>query len=165
MTAEPLLKLAAKLLAKHRLDAVLIGNAAAALQGAPVTTEDLDFFIRRTPLNIRKLRKIADDIGVALEQPHYPASHLYRMTKRAESLQFDFMVQIAGIRSFEGMRSRASIVEFDGFRLRVASLEDVIKSKTAAGRLKDLAVMPILRRTVKERDAMYRAAKRARRHA
>ena len=109
MTAEPLLKLAAKLLKKHRLDAVLIGNAAAALQGAPVTTEDLDFFIRRTPSNVRKLHKIAEDIGVPLEQPFYPASHLYRMVKRAESLQFDFMVQIAGIRSFEGMRSRASV--------------------------------------------------------
>ncbi len=33
MTAEPLLELAARLLAKHRLDAVLIGNAAAALRG------------------------------------------------------------------------------------------------------------------------------------
>ena len=165
MTAEPLLKLAARLLTKHRLDAVLIGNAAAALNGAPVTTEDLDFFIRRTPLNVKKLQKIAEEIGVPLEQPHYPASHLYRIVKRAESLQFDFMVQIAGIRSFEGVRSRASVADFDGYPLRVASLEDVIKSKAAAGRDKDLAVMHILRRTVKERDAMYRAARRTRRHA
>lgn len=165
MTAEPLLKLAAKLLAKHRLDAVLIGNAAAALQGAPVTTEDFDFFIRRTPLNIKKVRKIADDIGVSVEQPYYPASHLYRLVKPEESLQFDFMVQITGIRSFEGMRSRASVVEFDGNPIRVASLEDVIKSKAAAGRDKDIAVMHILRRTVKERDAMYGVAKRARRDA
>lgn len=165
MTAAPLLKLAAKLLAKHRLDAVLIGNAAAALQGAPVTTEDLDFFIRRTPLNVRKLRKIAESLGVSLEQPHYPASHLYRLSRPKDSIQLDFMVQIAGVRSFEGVRSRASVVEFGGYPLRVASLEDVIKSKTAAGRDKDLAVLHVLRRTVKERDAMYRAAKRSRRHA
>ena len=62
MTAEPLLKLAARSLARHRLDAVLIGNAAAALQGAPLTTVDLDFFIRRTPGNVRKVRRIADDL-------------------------------------------------------------------------------------------------------
>jgi predicted nucleotidyltransferase len=100
-----------------------------------------------------------------LEQPSYPASNLFRIVRPAESLQFDFMVQIAGIRSFEGMRSRATVTEFDGYPLRVASLDDVIKSKAAAGRDKDLAVMHILRRTVKERDAMYRVAKRARRHA
>jgi predicted nucleotidyltransferase len=165
MTAEPLLTLAARLLAKHRLDAVLIGNAAAALQGAPVTTEDLDFFMRRTPLNVKKLRAIAADLGVSLEQPFHPASHLYRMVRAADHLQFDFMVVIAGIRSFEGVKVRASIVEFGGNPLRVAALEDVIRSKEAAGRLVDRAVLPVLRRTLKERDALYRVPRRARRHA
>ena len=165
MTAEPLLKLAAKLLAKHRLDAVLIGNAAAALQGAPVTTEDLDFFMRRTELNVKKVRRIADDLGVPVSQPFYPASHLWRMLKPTDHLQFDFMVAVSGIRSFEGVRARASVVEFGGHPLRVASLEDVIKSKASANRLEDRAVLPILRRTIKERKVLHRATKRARRHA
>lgn len=159
MTAEPLLKLAARLLTKHRLDAVLIGNAAAALQGAPVTTEDFDFFMRRTELNVRKVRRIAEDLGAPLTQPFYPASHLYRIVKPEDHLQFDFMVAIAGIRSFEGVKSRATVVEFGGRALQVASLEDVIRSKEAAARDVDRAVLPILRRTVKERAAMYRAVK------
>ena len=58
MTAAPLLALAARVLAKHRLDAVLIGNAAAALQGATVTTMDFDFIIRDTPANVRKLKNL-----------------------------------------------------------------------------------------------------------
>jgi len=165
MTAEPLLKLAARMLAKHRLDAVLIGNAAAALQGAPVTTVDLDFLMRPTPGNVRKVRAIAADLKAPLDQPFYPASHLYRIAKQADDLQFDFMVRISGVRSFEGLRARASVVEFGGHPLRVASLEDVIKSKAAADRLEDRAVLPILRRTVKERAAMYRADKRPRRGA
>jgi hypothetical protein len=42
-----------------RFDVVLIGNAAAALQGAPVTTVDFDFMFRKTPRNLRKLRALA----------------------------------------------------------------------------------------------------------
>lgn len=162
MTAEPLLRLAARVLARHRLDAVLIGNAAAALQGAPLTTVDLDFFIRRTPGKVRKLRRIGDELRAVVE-PFYPASNLYRLSRAKDNLQFDFMMTISGIRSFEGVRARASIVLFGRYPLRVASLEDIIRSKVAANRPEDRAVLPVLRRTVKERDAMYSAS--TRRHA
>jgi hypothetical protein len=40
MNARPLLERLAGVLTKRHLDAVLVGNAAAALQGAPVTTLD-----------------------------------------------------------------------------------------------------------------------------
>ena len=40
------------------LEAVLVGNAAAALQGAPVTTLDFDFMFRKTAANLSKLKKL-----------------------------------------------------------------------------------------------------------
>ena len=43
MNAEPLLNRIAAVFAEQRLEAVMIGNAAAALHGAPVTTLDIDF--------------------------------------------------------------------------------------------------------------------------
>ena len=33
------------------LDAIVIGNSAAALHGVPVTTQDIDIFVRDTPRN------------------------------------------------------------------------------------------------------------------
>lgn len=42
MTAAPLLNSIVAALAAARLEAVLIGNAAAAIHGAPVTTLDFD---------------------------------------------------------------------------------------------------------------------------
>ncbi len=51
---------AANALREVDLEAVLIGNAGAAIQGAPVTTVDLDFLFRKTPRNLQKLRALAD---------------------------------------------------------------------------------------------------------
>ena len=151
MTAEPLLELAARLLAKHRLDAVLIGNAAAALQGSPVTTVDLDFMFRKSAGNLVKLRRIADDLDAIVMRPFYPASELYRVVRDSDGLQLDFMAKVDGIRSFESLRSRATEARFGRYPLKVAALEDIIRSKRAANRAQDRAVLPVLRRTLREK--------------
>jgi hypothetical protein len=49
MNAAPLLHSVVAALAEVRLEVILIGNAAAAIQGAPVTTVDFDFMFRATP--------------------------------------------------------------------------------------------------------------------
>ena len=56
MDARPLLDSVVAALAEARLEAILIGNAAAAMQGAPVTTVDFDFMFRPTPVNLAKLK-------------------------------------------------------------------------------------------------------------
>lgn len=150
MNAEPLLARVAKLLAHHRLDAVLIGNAAAALHGSPVTTVDLDFMFRETASNLRKLRRLAEDLDAIVMRPFYPASGLYRIMRDRDGLQLDFMTKIDGIRSFESLRSRSSVVRIKSHDVRVASLEDVIRSKVAANRPADRAVLPLLRKTLRE---------------
>jgi hypothetical protein len=80
----------AQLLARHGLEAVLIGNAAAALQGAPVTTVDVDFLFRKTPANLKKLKAIASDLGAVILRPYYPVSGLFRIARDADGLQLDF---------------------------------------------------------------------------
>jgi hypothetical protein len=52
MDAAPLLGEVAKAMRKADLEAVLIGNAAAAIHGAPVTTIDFDFYFRKTARNL-----------------------------------------------------------------------------------------------------------------
>jgi hypothetical protein len=69
MDAGPVLRFVARALAMHRLEAALIGNAAAALQGSPVTTLDLDFMFRKTRTNLRKLKAVADDLDAVVMRP------------------------------------------------------------------------------------------------
>ncbi len=152
MNAAPVLEEIARHLAECELEAVLIGNAAAALQGAPVTTLDFDFMFRKTPSNLKKLRALAKATGACILAPYYPVSGLYRLMNDETGLQLDFMVAIHGIRSFEGLKARASQVSFGDHLLWVADLRDIIKSKRALGRKKDLAVLDILEQTADEKE-------------
>ena len=160
MDARPLLSILLQAFAAQRLEAVLIGNAAAAMQGAPVTTLDFDFMFRDTPTNLRKLRAVARSLDAVILRPYYPVSKLYRLVDDATGLQADFMPVIHGVRSFEGLRSRSTERRLDGLTVLVASLEDIIASKRAAGRDRDLAVLPVLEQT---RRALAKTAPKPRR--
>ncbi len=151
MDARLLLARIAHALNKVRLEAVMIGNAAAALQGAPVTTLDIDFMFRKTRANLRKLKALADELKAQILRPYYPLSGLYRVVNDDAGLQVDFLSTVHGVRSFESLRARAVEVEFGGEPLRVASLEDIIASKKALGRERDKAVLAILERTLHEK--------------
>lgn len=151
MDAKPFLTTIAEALQDVGLEAVLVGNAAAALHGAPVATLDFDFMFRDTPPNLGKLKKLADRLDAVIFRPYYPASSLYRVAVEATGLQLDFMAVLHGIRSFASLRSRAQRVTFGRAQLWVASLDDVIASKKALGRPRDLAVLDILEKTARER--------------
>jgi hypothetical protein len=148
-----MLELAAKLIARHALDVVLIGNAAAALHGSPVSTIDLDFMFRKSPTNLRKLKRVADDLGGVVMRPYHPASELYRVMRDSDALQWDFMARVDGVRRYESLRSPATVVSFGANELKVAALADVIRSKEAADRPQDRAVLPILRKVLREEEA------------
>jgi predicted nucleotidyltransferase len=160
VNAAPALAEIARSLLEARLEAVLIGNAAAALQGAPVTTVDFDFLFRRTPRNLAKLKIVARRLHAAILRPYYPASDLFRVVRDDDGLQVDFMGTIHGVRSFEGLRDRATSVAIDGAPVLVASLSDIIRSKRAAGRPRDLAVLDILEQAREEAKRSERPAGR-----
>ena len=151
MNAASLLQEIARAMQECGLEAVLVGNAAAALQGAPVTTLDFDFMFRETAANLKKLRRLANNLDGSILKPYYPASKLYRLVNEDRGIQLDFMSALHGIRSYEGLRSRAARVTFGGAHLYVAALEDVIRSKRALGRPRDKAVLEILQKTRDEK--------------
>ena len=156
MNAAPLLIHVAQLLQRYKFDAILIGNAAAALQGAPVTTADIDFLFRQTPASLKKLKALARSLDAYILRPYYPVSGLYRIARDEDGLQLDFMTVIDGIRSFEGLRKRSKIIRIDDTELTVAALPDIIKSKRAAGRARDLAVLDVLEKTLGEESRLQK---------
>jgi hypothetical protein len=152
MNADSILHKISSVFAEHHLEAVMVGNAAAALHGAPVTTVDVDFMFRKTPLNMKKLKAVAHSLQAVILKPYYPVSDLFRVVNDDQGLQLDFMSRLHGIRSFEGLKSRANDVQFGEHSLKIACLGDIIKSKRATGRSRDLAVLDILEKTLHEQE-------------
>jgi predicted nucleotidyltransferase len=95
-------------------------------------------------------------------KPYYPVSDMYRISRDRDGLQVDFMATIHGVRSFEGLRDRATMVEVGGVGVRVAALDDIIRSKRAAGRARDRAVLEILEQAREEASIPSRKARRPR---
>jgi len=133
MNAEPLLTSVVVALATVRLEAILISNAAAALQGALVTTVDFDFMFRSTPVNLAKLKKFATRLDAVILRPYYPASALYRVMNDDRGLQADLMPAI---------HSRREILQ----QPPIACGENRIGQPQSVG-----AVLEILEKTLREK--------------
>jgi hypothetical protein len=129
------------------VEAIVVGSVAALLQGAPLTTDDMDVLIRDTQANRDKLKDLERRLGSrAIELS--PLSRSLRITTRAAHLDILFD-EISGGLGFQGLRARSARIDLGDAVAVVASLEDVIASKEAAGRPKDLGQLPILRDTLR----------------
>lgn len=137
------------------IDHVVIGMTAAILQGAPLMTQDIDVFVRDTDLTRRKIKKFAELMGgLSLTTPAEPMSRMIRAI--GAQIPVDFVFSLSSGKSFESVRSRSKKVDVGGIQFRIASLEDVIRAKEAAGREKDLASLKVLKDTLMVRKALDR---------
>ncbi len=148
-------------LAEHGVDYVLIGGLAAVLHGSTALTNDADICPRLTQENLERLSGALEDLEARIrseadpEGIHFdPHPALLRsvstlnMTTRCGDLDLTF--RPAGLDDFEALSSGAALMDLGGPLVRVAALADIIRSKTAADRPKDRAVLPILRALVDE---------------
>ena len=145
MKEQSYLERIAQQFAEMQIDAVMIGNAAAAIHGSPFTTLDVDFVVKQTDENYRKLAALAQRLKCQfIEMKLLDDKYMYRLVNQADMLVIDFLFSPAGIESFEAVKANGTDVFFGGHPLRIAALEDVLASKRAAGRPKDMASIPIL---------------------
>lgn len=144
----PLHVIAAALKRSGLGESVLIGNMAAAVHGASVLTEDFDYLVPPFSDLPRRIRVLAKILGADI----FPSKKPYGTTMlfiEESNLQIDLLRRMDGVSSFRALRTRAHVEpKLDG--TVVASLRDVITSKRAAGRPKDLAVLPELEATLHE---------------
>jgi hypothetical protein len=149
-------------LERHGVRYVLIGAAAARIAGAPVVTEDIGVTPASDRANLGRLADALRELDARLRSPGDPEgvvfsvdadmlvnAEMWTLTTAAGDLDVCFTP--SGTRGYDDLRREASRERLGrGLTVTVASLRDVIRSKEAAGRAKDLAQLPLLRQTLEQ---------------
>lgn len=143
----------------HRVDYVVVGGVAAILEGAPITTLDLDVVYDLAEENLRRLEAALEQLGAVYRDPAgrriaVTADRL--RTNRVNLLEtesglLDAMQSIGAGWTYADLLSKAHVRELGESSVLVLDLEAVITSKEEAAREKDIAMLPVLRRTLEER--------------
>ncbi len=125
-------------LLKNQVRFILVGLSAAALQGAPVVTQDIDLWFENFGENFRTALKEAGVTYIPPDGTHPP------LLAGDGTQLFDIVVYMHGLGTFaEEMRNTIRLPFGDGF-LQVLKLERIIESKRALGRPRDKLVLPLL---------------------
>jgi transcriptional regulator with XRE-family HTH domain len=131
---------------RKEVDFVVIGGVAGLAHGSAYPTYDLDIAYARGARNLERLAGALRSIGVKLRGApeglpfQVDARTLeagMNFTFRTEFGEFDILGHIDGVRSYEELRSHATIHEIGGIPVRVASLNHLIGMKRTADRTKD----------------------------
>lgn len=129
-----------KTLVKKNVRFMIVGLSAAALQGAPVVTQDIDlWFENLSSIGIKDALRKVDGSYIP------PTATTPPMFAGKNMGLFDIVASVDGIGSFRDEFRRAKNVPLGKIKVRVLPLDRIIKSKQAAGRNKDKLVIPVLK--------------------
>jgi hypothetical protein len=132
------------------VDFVVVGGIAAVAHGSATFTQDLDIACAPAQENLDRLGRVLVDLGARLrgvtdDVPFIPDGRTLRRT-RVLTLEtsigpVDLLSRPDGAPEYERLRERASRQVIGGVEVQVASLDDLIAMKRAAGRPKDLVAV------------------------
>jgi predicted nucleotidyltransferase len=138
---------------------ILVGGLAAVLQGAPIQTYDIDLVYSREPANRERLLKVLDSLDaffrIQPERRLRPAEshlagggHLNLLTRYGP---LDLLGAVGRDLGFDDLLSHSVELSIgEGIVIRVLNLESIIALKEDLAGEKDLAVLPLLRQTLRE---------------
>ncbi len=149
-------------LAAHGVSYVLIGAMAARLQGFARMTADADITPARDAANLEKLASALRDLNARVYTEGVPEGLPFDVSARTlaraeiwnlvtEAGRLDIVFIPSGTGGYDDLAAGAVRFRVFGVELDAARLEDILRSKEAAGRPQDrqdaLTIRELLRRT------------------
>jgi hypothetical protein len=144
----------------HKVLYVVIGGLAAEIHGSPYITRDVDITPARNRENFTRLATALRELEAKLRVVDLDEPLEIRLDERSfeQGTTWTFVTKHGnldvallpdGTRGYEDLRRSATREQItDSLEVCVAALSDVIRSKEAAGREKDRAVLPALRQVL-----------------
>ena len=126
-------------LVRQRVAFMVVGLSAAALQGAPAVTQDIDLWFK--DLADPQLKKALERVG-GLYIP--PTRSTPPMLAGRNVALFDIVLTMDGLKDFDEEFATSVQIPIGRTKVRVLSLERIIVSKKAANREKDRLILPVL---------------------
>jgi len=150
-----------RLLARHNVDYILIGGAAATAHGSARLTQDLDIVYRRTAENIAclatclgpyhpYLRGVPSGLPFRLDTETIQRGLNFTLTTDLGAL--DLFGEIPGGGGYEDLLPDAVEIKLFGVTCRCLGLKRLIEVKRAAGRPRDLEVIAELQALLDESE-------------
>jgi hypothetical protein len=146
-----------RVLSRHEVEHILVGGMAAILEGAPVSTFDMDIVFLRTDENLRRLLAALLELDARYLDP--AGRHIVPDAGKLASLRMhrlvtswgplDVLETIGKGLSYADLAGDTRVSDLEGASVRILGLETIIRSKEQANRDKDRATLPILRRTLR----------------
>lgn len=134
-----------KNLLRHEVRFMVVGMAAAVLQGAPAVTEDVDLWVENLGSD-KFLAAVADSGGFYISPG---TAGVNPPMLGPENLRlFAFVTHLHGLGSFDVEYQNSISLIVQGVTLRILPLERIITSKKAANRAKDRLVLSALEATL-----------------
>jgi hypothetical protein len=158
-----------ELLDRHAVDFIVIGGIAGIVHGSAHPTYDFDVVYARDEQNLKRMAAALAELGVTLrgapsDLPFRPDARTLaagcNFTFDSEYGSFDILGEAAGMRDYATMRTDAIAEELWGFPVRVASLDDLVRMKRAAGRPKDKSMAEELIAIVEDQRRAAKGEKR-----
>lgn len=147
-----------RVLTDHEVTFIVVGGVAATLHGAIVATQDVDVVYALDEENIERVMRALVNLEARFVQRPDLAPARSHMESRGHKLlstrlgRCDFLGHIAPDCGYHDLMDDAVWMRAkDGTRYRVLGLARLIEAKRSAGRAKDVAVLPLLRATLRTR--------------
>lgn len=144
---------ALKSLTKENVDFVVVGGLAISAHSSGYITTDLDFCYLRTRENLKKIvaalapftprfRNFPEELPFVWDERTLQGGTNFTLVTSIGDI--DLLGEVAGVGNYEAVKKESVVETIYGCEVRILTIEGLIKAKRAAGRTKDLLVLPEL---------------------